>query len=270
MEEKKTCRIQYLGHSGFLVETPWCTIIFDYCSDYFVGDVLKWNPLKPLYVFVSHKHQDHYDRKIFEWKKQNLPVTYLLPNDMRMTPSYMQRIGISEAAREHIHFLGRRKKYKIQGEMVSELGLEAPSDGTVPVIEVETFLSTDAGTAYLLQIGNITIYHAGDLNWWTWEGQSEEEKKQVRSRYKEEIDRMKNRVIDIAFLPLDPKQGEDFFLGFDYFMRTTDTKMAFPMHCWGDDSIIQKLKKLECSRLYRDRVFEPSKEHTEFFMSVSQ
>ena len=70
-----------------------------------------WDHKKPLYVFVSHKHQDHYSRKIFEWAKEMESVTYLLSNDIRMSTTYMQKIGISQTAGRHIYFLGRRKKY---------------------------------------------------------------------------------------------------------------------------------------------------------------
>lgn len=278
MQEKKEWKIFYLGHSAFLIECPSCTMVFDYSEDYLVGDMPIWDHKKPLYVFVSHKHQDHYSRKIFEWAKEMESVTYLLSNDIRMSTTYMQKIGISQTAGRHIYFLGRRKKYRVQKEIVlqieddTEIQLKPPYEqkeeliSDKPVFEFETFLSTDAGTAFLIEIDKKRIYHAGDLNWWTWKNQTKQEKEQIFSRYKEEIERIGKRKIDLAFLPLDPRQENDFFLGMDYFIKNTDTKMAFPMHCWNDYSVIQKLKEMEESSSYRDRIIEVSDKQREFYI----
>jgi hypothetical protein len=32
---------------------------------------------KPLYVFSSHFHEDHFTREIFEWRKQKENITYI-------------------------------------------------------------------------------------------------------------------------------------------------------------------------------------------------
>ena len=43
------------------------------------------------------------------------------------------------------------------------------------------------------------IYHAGDLNWWHWEEETESYNEQMRQDYQREIDKLKDIVIDIAF-----------------------------------------------------------------------
>ena len=35
-------------------------------------------------------------------------------------------------------------------------------------VAIETLKSTDEGVAYIVHSDGITIYHAGDLNWWHW------------------------------------------------------------------------------------------------------
>ena len=40
--------------------------------------------------------------------------------------------------------------------------------------------------------------YTGDLNWWTWKNQTKQEKEQIFSRYKEEIERIGKRKIDLA------------------------------------------------------------------------
>ena len=43
-----------------------------------------------------------------------------------------------------------------------------------------------------------------------------------------EIDKLKDIVIDIAFVPLDPRQENQYAWGMDYFMKHTHTKYVFP------------------------------------------
>ena len=59
-------QITRIFHSGFLVETAKRYFIFDY----YKGELPKLNPDKPVYVFASHGHQDHYEPKVFELLKQ--------------------------------------------------------------------------------------------------------------------------------------------------------------------------------------------------------
>ena len=37
---------------------------------------------KPLYVFSSHFHEDHFTREIFEWRKQKENITDILSKDI--------------------------------------------------------------------------------------------------------------------------------------------------------------------------------------------
>lgn len=55
------------------------------------------------------------------------------------------------------------------------------------------------------------------------------------------------RKIDVAFLVLDPRQESYFWWGFDWWMRTMQVQLAFPMHSWESFSLTQKLKALPCS-----------------------
>jgi hypothetical protein len=42
-------------------------------------------------------------------------------------------------------------------------------------LEVRTFGSTDAGVSFWLRADGLTIFHAGDLNWWRWSGETQAE-----------------------------------------------------------------------------------------------
>ena len=55
-------KITYIGHSGFLVETKDCYYLFDY----YKGDLPTLKPDKPMVVFCSHFHHDHFNPEIFD------------------------------------------------------------------------------------------------------------------------------------------------------------------------------------------------------------
>ena len=84
-------KITYLHHSGFSVETETKVLLFDYYTE--GGRKAYFDPAaypdKAVFVFVSHAHEDHYDRRILSWAK--LPnVRYVLSFDVRTEAS---RIG---------------------------------------------------------------------------------------------------------------------------------------------------------------------------------
>ena len=102
----------------------------------------------------------------------------------------------------------------------------------------------------------LEIYHAGDLNHWYWDGEDPQWNKNMTKAYQKEISKMHGRTADIAFLPLDPRLGEYFYLGIDDFVREVDAKHIFPMHFWGEYNVAERLKQLPCSVGYREKVME--------------
>ena len=63
-------RLTYIFHSGFVLEAEHSILVFDYWLD--PSDVMEsvLQSKKPIYVFSSHFHEDHFTREIFEWKKR--------------------------------------------------------------------------------------------------------------------------------------------------------------------------------------------------------
>ena len=58
--------ITYIYHSRFLIETNVCYYLFDY----YRKQLPNLDPEKPIFVFASHFHQDHYNKKVFTLLKQ--------------------------------------------------------------------------------------------------------------------------------------------------------------------------------------------------------
>lgn len=240
-------KITFIYHSGFAVETPECSLLFDY----YRGMVPEFAKEKPLYVFSSHRHSDHFNFAVFELAEKYPNIKYLLSNDIgkKYKKKYLlEKKKLSEEICQKITWMKEQ---------------ECWSDER---IEVRTILSTDIGVAFLVRekkTGKL-IYHAGDLNWWTWEGETEEEYQGMSAKFHSAIADIKSLVkdpafsehgaVECAFLPLDPRQKEKYALGFDYFMRNVPVKYAFPMHAFGDYSVIPRLLEDNISLDYRDRV----------------
>ena len=66
--------ITYIDHSGFFMELPHVAFLFDY----YQGGIPSAPKDKPMVVFVSHRHQDHYNPEIFELVKEYQEVDFVL------------------------------------------------------------------------------------------------------------------------------------------------------------------------------------------------
>lgn len=209
-------KVTYIGHSGFAVELERAVLVFDY----YQGKIPVFSEGKPLFVFVSHRHHDHFAHEVFALARQYECVTFVLSKDCRMSEEDMARMGVPEEARGHILYMGAHE--------VKCLDAGA-------ALQIETLDSTDEGVAWIVTVDGQCIYHAGDLNWWTWVGEeSEEEYQDMTRRYMAELARVQGRKFDVAFVPLDPRQGERYYWGLDAFMRYADAAAVFPMHFWED------------------------------------
>lgn len=229
--------ITYLDHSGFAVDLGDKMLIFDY----YKGELPATAADRKLYIFASHAHQDHFQRCIFDWSKDHDAV-YILSKDIRIGK-------------------GKGEELKEEGRIVR---MGARQTQKVDDLEIETFRSTDEGVAFFVRTDGISLYHAGDLNWWHWEEESKAYNEMMKRNYQYEIGKLEGRAIDVAFVPLDPRQEEQYYWGMDYFMKHTDTKVVFPMHMWGQYEVIDWLMENPEAAGYIDRVERITKEQQEF------
>ncbi len=199
-------KITYLHHSGFLVELEPCCLVFDYFE---TG--LTALPDKPVLIFASHAHHDHYDPGVFRFIRAGQEATAILSKDIRATPDC--RVLRVAAGREYDLPYG---------------------------IRLRTLRSTDAGVAFYLETPEGCIYHAGDLNDWVWAGESARYNAQMTGSYRHEIDLLKGRPVDCAFVPLDPRQEDDYARGLLYVLKQLRPKHVFPMHYWRKPEIIDR------------------------------
>ena len=204
-------KVTYLNHSGILVELKDCYYIFDY----YKGELPPLDKKKDVIVFCSHSHNDHYNPFIFDLlDKRGLNYWAVLANDISDEKRLM---NIKHS------FVEPDKCY--------------PFDGG---IQVETLLSNDSGVAFIVNSNEGTIYHSGDLNDWYWEGEPEEDNLELRTIYHSEIGKIKGRHFDVAFVPLDPRLEIHYADGLLYFLENVDCDTVYPIHYWGDPSVIQR------------------------------
>ena len=240
-------KITYIYHSCFVVELENDILIFDY----YKGKLPQFDTSKRIFVFSSHKHYDHFSKEIFQIFDSYKEVSYILSDDIKINEEYMVTQDVTKENYDKIVYISPNKTLTI-----------------APGVSITTLTSTDEGVAFYLDINGNIIYHAGDLNWWTWIGETMEEYTDMTNRFKNEIKKLEGKNIDVAFLPLDPRQEDRFCWGFDYFMKHTNTKYAFPMHFWEDPSVIDKLKSMEIANEYKDRIMNVGKEGEEFLLTL--
>ncbi|SHI11098.1 L-ascorbate metabolism protein UlaG, beta-lactamase superfamily [Sporobacter termitidis DSM 10068] len=233
MSGKIGAEVWYLFHSGFAVKIGGRFLIFDYYNTTASGRLrgLEGGVVDPkelagsrVTVFASHVHADHYVPSVLKWAREVPDIRYVLSFD----------IDASGAP-------GVVKAYPGQTYGV---------DG----MTVRTLRSTDEGVAFIVEAEGIKIYHAGDLNWWHWEGEPDEENAAMGAAYKKEIDKLRGETFDLAFVPVDPRLGNEYLWGLDYFMKTVGATAVFPMHFGDDHSIFDRLDRDPAAKDYRNRL----------------
>ena len=213
---EKWLDVTYYHHSGFSAAMDDVLLVFDYWlgekgelpeNKRITPEMLR--AYKEIYVFISHEHPDHLDPAVFEWRKE-VNVTYIVSGDMP--------VGTR----------GRRM---------------SPGDEMVlsPRVKVKAFESTDLGVSFLVDLCGVHIFHAGDLNFWHWREESTiKEIEEADERFRRAVDPIMQESIDLAFFPVDPRQGHLFDAGANYFILSVKPRLLVPMHFWGRAEIAEE------------------------------
>lgn len=204
-------RVTYIHHSGFLVETDR----FYYLFDYEKGVLPEMNGEKPIFVLSSHSHGDHHNPEVFSLLKERgmHGIRSVLSDDIE-APADMDVLQVSPG-----------KEYDLESQ-----------------VKLTTFRSTDLGVAFLIEDQQQLVYHAGDLNDWVWEEETDSYNQEMTRNYREQInllaEKLDHREIDAAFVVLDPRQEKDYDRGMCFFLENIPVKKVYPMHYWENPSVI--------------------------------
>ena len=212
-------KLTYIHHSSFLLETEEATLLFDYTE----GELPQLDSKKPLYIFSSHRHGDHFSEKIFSLGQGVKKVSYLLSFDI-------PKERIPEALGNNVHSLESNLSFELDK------------------LKILTFKSTDEGIALVIEVEGKKIYYAGDLNHWHWEGEPEWWNAQMSKDYLAEIEKLPKKL-DLAFVPVDPRLGKAFSLGSVELLAHSDVDLLVPMHFWSDFSVCKKLQETTSTKI---------------------
>ena len=127
-------KVTYIHHSAVSVETEHSILLFDY----FKGELPDFDPGKPLFVFASHFHEDHYSPVIFERFREREGVSYILSDDIKGR-------RIPKEALPLIHF--------VKPGQTLELG----------EVKIQTYKSTDEGCAFWVSLEGLEPQYGRQL-----------------------------------------------------------------------------------------------------------
>ncbi|MCI6587279.1 MAG: hypothetical protein MSD70_00170 [Clostridiales bacterium] len=207
----KDIAVEYLGGSGFLVTIGETGFLFDASEHGADRRILPEREAlaayRKLYVFVSHHHDDHFSESIYGLCGED--AVYIVGFDVpqphrgvRMKPGETQGFGS---------------------------------------VEVTAYGSTDEGVSFLVTYAGIRIFHAGDLNLWHWRDESSiTEIEAAEKAFYACVEPIPKETIDLAFFPVDPRQGSMYDAGAGYFVMTVKPRILIPMHFQGRGDVAMR------------------------------
>lgn len=207
--------ITYFYNSGFAVMIGKTLLVFDYYVDSEKKLPQLIERADKVYFFASHWHGDHFSTKIFHWAQD--ASAYILSSDIQdYIPDTEARIVWTDPYETH----------------------------TIDEIEVRTFGSTDEGVSFAVEAGGYKIFHAGDLNWWHWKEDTEENQAEAKRMFFEELDKLDGEEFDVAFFPVDARLEECRSWGVREFAKRVVTPQIVAMHIhqvvWADTEGVLK------------------------------
>ena len=198
--------ITHYYHSGFSVGCDDTLLVFDYWRGE-EGELTEDMQLTPedirgfahVVVFISHEHPDHLDPVVFSWREFT-DVSYVVSSDMPV---------------------GVRGKRMAPGDTYS------PAEG----VQITAFDSTDLGVSFLVDFRGVRFFHAGDLNFWHWREESTmKEIEEADAEFRKAVSPLSRESVDVAFFPVDPRQGSMYEAGANYFILSVKPRVLIPMH----------------------------------------
>ena len=195
-------KIHFLHHSGFMFDDGLRCYVFDYYTDPKGIVEAAFKEGRELWFFASHSHGDHYNPAIKEFNSDR--TRYIVHEDIEMGPGFnVTKMAVGDVL-------------ELEGVSITMYG------------------STDLGGSFLVRTGKDSIFHAGDLNWWHWLGDTPENIADAKRMAWEELGKLDGLVVDYAMFPVDNRLEEAMEWGVLEFLRRVEVKkLLIPMHLNG-------------------------------------
>ena len=118
--------------------------------------------------------------------------------------------------------------------------------------EISAFGSTDCGVSFLVRSGGLSVFHAGDLNYWHWrEVSSEAEVGEALDAFDAVLDTLAGIPVDLAFFPVDARMGRGYDEGADMYIRRVHPQALVPMHWWDRPEVARAYAQKHAGRATR-------------------
>ena len=201
--------VKYWGHSSYSVETKNHFIVFDYVEDASFklhGETLHVsqskinfdNIKKPIMMFNSHTHFDHYNRELNEKLSNNDNIFTIVGGPIKSL---------------------KNTTYLLPGDSIN-----------IKDIQIYASTSTDMGVCYLLEVDGIIIYYAGDnIDWGDGEITTANYLMSMSALY----DALNDNTINIGFVPVCNYSEQMYDSITDsaiYICRELGIEKVYPMH----------------------------------------
>lgn len=196
--------VTFLAHSGFAVETATKVLVFDYFKD--PAGVVKAYAArnKKVWFFVTHWHEDHFNPAIADFAG---PQTQYILND----GVHLQGVPAPQCHVMHVY---------------DSLTLED--------VQITQYGSTDEGGSFWVETDGCAIFHAGDLNWWHWLGDTDENNAEAKANIDREMKHLAGKTADLAFFPVDARlEGAREWGVMRFLQDVTVRRCLVPMHYFG-------------------------------------
>lgn len=214
MEEKFV--IIYLHNSGIAIEKGDKLLIIDYAMhtpgpkrEGLLAGIIPTSLIESkskVYVLVTHRHIDHYNKNILEWGEKYKNIAYIFSDD----------IGTDR----EVTFISCGETIHVDG------------------MEIIACASNDEGISFWIEFDGLKIFHAGDMSLWYWESELGDKNLKenkvayriAKTSYLRALESVKNLPVDIAFCPVNPNLGGDYWEGARIFCEKINPKLLVPVH----------------------------------------
>lgn len=194
-------KITYLNHSGFMVEADRRCYVFDYYRDPSKQVAAKLAEGKELWFFVTHRHGDHYVPDILAYQDER--TRYIVHKDVPQRGMPAERTVV----------------------------MNVGDTTQVEEVTISMYGSTDEGGSFLLDLPEGKIFHAGDLNWWHWLGDTVENNRFAYRYMRQEFERLRGLTVDVAFFPVDIRlEGAQEWGVIEFLRYMKVNTLLIPMH----------------------------------------
>lgn len=212
--------LNFIHHSCYLVALPKALLLFDYFEEQgeeeqatgqHLLSLLQRGEQRPLYIFCSHSHADHYAPIVHSLFRQYAGgVRYIFHEEVRAS--------VPEQYRPEVLFLSTGTFAELEG------------------LKIKAYGSTDIGGSFYIDVEGYRLFHAGDLNNWHWnEEASPEYIAQYEADWRRELARLvADRVeLDLLMFPTDLRLGKDYLKGLRELLQVIPVGLLAPMHLNG-------------------------------------